>query len=182
MLPHCFASKIGLGTVQWGLDYGVSNIDGRTSPDQVQQILQFARSTGISVIDTARDYGCAEQVLGGNDTSSFSLCTKIPSFKHLTKASAIENHFRYSFNSSLEALNKDKVEYLLLHDCDDLLSQHGPMLISLLQEYKDIGRVNKIGFSAYTSSQISSALDLFTSTLFKSHSIYSINVYLSILH
>ena len=70
-------SKLGLGTVQWGLNYGVSNIDGVTPPEEVKKILSYAKSCSIDVIDTAREYGDAENVLGENDLSSFNLCTKL---------------------------------------------------------------------------------------------------------
>ena len=36
-------SKIGLGTVQWGMSYGVSNSDGQVPPEEVELILAAAR-------------------------------------------------------------------------------------------------------------------------------------------
>ncbi len=157
-----YASKIGLGTAQWGLDYGISNCDGLTPPCEVTKILKYAKSCGITAIDTAREYGSAERVLGNNDISSFCLCTKIPSLKNLETSIKVERHFKSAFEHSLLSLNVDKIEYLILHDCNDLFGPHGAFLIALLHHYKDSGLVNKIGISAYTSHQISSALGLFT--------------------
>jgi aryl-alcohol dehydrogenase-like predicted oxidoreductase len=56
--------KIGLGTVQFGLDYGISNRSGKTTPDEVIRILETAKQNGIRVIDTAALYGESERVLG----------------------------------------------------------------------------------------------------------------------
>ena len=56
--------KLALGTVQFGLHYGVSNAAGRVSADEVARILDAAEAAGIRVLDTARGYGTAEAVLG----------------------------------------------------------------------------------------------------------------------
>jgi len=40
-------SKIGLGTVQFGMSYGISNIKGKTSTEEVSKILQLAKSKNI---------------------------------------------------------------------------------------------------------------------------------------
>ena len=64
-------TKIGLGAVQWGLDYGISNQNGQTPARAVKKILDFSQSCGINTIDTAPDYGESEQVIGSINTSSF---------------------------------------------------------------------------------------------------------------
>ena len=56
--------KLGLGTVQFGLDYGISNCTGRTSSSEVGQILEFAATHDLRVLDTAALYGGSEEVLG----------------------------------------------------------------------------------------------------------------------
>ena len=56
--------ELAIGTAQFGLDYGVSNVAGRTPSTQVQSILDRARLAGIDTLDTAAAYGDSEQVLG----------------------------------------------------------------------------------------------------------------------
>ena len=56
--------KIGLGAVQFGVNYGVSNIYGKTTKNEASKILQFAYENGINVIDTAISYGNSEDILG----------------------------------------------------------------------------------------------------------------------
>ena len=70
------SNKIGLGTVQFGLDYGVSNKQGQTHINEVGKILEIARLKGVDLIDTASGYGNAENVLGQFDLSMFKVITK----------------------------------------------------------------------------------------------------------
>ena len=58
------SSKIALGTVQFGLKYGIGNIKGRTNSVEVSKILDSAYSHGVRVVDTAQAYGESEKVLG----------------------------------------------------------------------------------------------------------------------
>lgn len=68
--------KIGLGTVQFGIPYGISNKAGQTPPKEVKKILYTAREKKIQLIDTASAYGNAEEVLGQNNLSSFKVVSK----------------------------------------------------------------------------------------------------------
>ncbi|KKK81608.1 hypothetical protein LCGC14_2811730, partial [marine sediment metagenome] len=63
--------KIALGTVQFGINYGVSNTSGQTSQNQIQQIIELAKTASITTIDTASAYGDAEARLGQCGLSSF---------------------------------------------------------------------------------------------------------------
>ena len=56
--------KIALGTVQFGLDYGINNTRGRIPKDEAFLILSKASEAGISVLDTAAAYGQSEEVIG----------------------------------------------------------------------------------------------------------------------
>ena len=156
-----YTSKIGLGTVQWGLEYGISNVNGITPHAEARKILKNARHCGINTIDTAYDYGIAEKVLGVNDISGFMVCTKIPSAKGIDTEEGIKKHFESYLNSSLKNLKKDRVEYLLLHDCNDLLGNHHRKVAFMMNEYKNTGKAIKVGFSAYSSDQIKSAIKNF---------------------
>ena len=54
-------SKFGLGTVQFGLDYGFTK---RKTQDEVNSILKTAVDNDITLIDTAREYGDSEEKIG----------------------------------------------------------------------------------------------------------------------
>ena len=57
-------SKIILGTVQFGLNYGVANKTGKLGEDEIPAILLKASEAGINTIDTAYSYGNSEELLG----------------------------------------------------------------------------------------------------------------------
>ena len=54
-------SKLVLGTVQFGLQYGI-NSAGRPSIEQVSDILNNAKTGGILILDTSSAYGNAERL------------------------------------------------------------------------------------------------------------------------
>ena len=45
--------KVVLGTVQFGVDYGIANTSGRPSRKEVFQILDLAWDKGVRSFDTA---------------------------------------------------------------------------------------------------------------------------------
>ena len=155
------ASKLGLGTAQWGMQYGVSNKKGQTSPDEVNRILKVANSAGISLLDTASLYGNAEQALGQSNLSSFRVITKTPKFgKNLVSQADLE-HLVQTFTASLQNLGLKSVYGLLIHHVDDIFAPNGSQLIDALKQLKSQGHISKIGISIYGSSQIKKALDFF---------------------
>lgn len=57
-------SRLLLGTVQFGLNYGIANTQGKPSFERVKAILRTALDNGITSLDTAAAYGDSEEVLG----------------------------------------------------------------------------------------------------------------------
>ena len=72
-------SKLALGTVQFGLDYGITNYNGQVATNEVKNILSFAKSNGVDTLDTASGYGNSEQVLGEVGISDYQVITKTES-------------------------------------------------------------------------------------------------------
>src|SRR3954465_12373346 len=103
--------KIGLGTVQFGQAYGISNVRGQVSPDAVCAILKRAAERGITVLDTAANYGEAEQVLGQVNTKAFRIVTKTIAVKH--GVAAVVERARQSARTL-------KADTLLVHAAADL--------------------------------------------------------------
>src|SRR5262245_9917704 len=56
--------KLGLGTVQFGLAYGVTNERGQVPASDAEAIVAVALAAGIDLFDTAAVYGNSESVLG----------------------------------------------------------------------------------------------------------------------
>jgi aryl-alcohol dehydrogenase-like predicted oxidoreductase len=155
--------KLGLGTVQFGLDYGISNAGGKTAPDEVRRILAAAAGDGLRVLDTASLYGESEEVLGGcwPARHDFRVVTKTP---RLTGPDAPELLER-TLARSLKRLGLDAVYGLLVHHADDLLSPRGAPLVRRLETVRDRGLAQRIGFSCYSAAEIDAVLQLFTPDL-----------------
>ena len=139
--------KVALGSVQFGLAYGAFNSAGQVPLAEVREILDLAQAEGVKVLDTAHAYGNSEAVLGELDAGAcFSIVTKVPALTASDPATQV----RQQFLQSLERLRADKVHGLLLHRAADLLGEQGPAVWRVLEELRDRGQVDRIGFSAYS--------------------------------
>lgn len=152
--------KLGLGTVQFGLDYGVSNSLGRTPEDEVGRILRLAADNGIRVLDTAAGYGCSEEVLGRSmpAKNEFAIVTKTPPVRPGESSDGYIERIRKAFLDSVEKLGRRSLYAVLTHRADDLLSPYGERLMETLLDWKRQGLVGKVGASVYDSQQIDAIL------------------------
>ena len=155
--------KIGLGTVQFGMNYGINNNSGRPSLPEVKQIINLARDSGVDILDTASSYGESERVIGSmiEISKSFKIVTKCLPINHI-KTKEVKKEFDYSFKKSLINLNRESVYGLLIHNVNDLFSKEGKMLYSLLSNYKNEGYAKKIGASVYNPEQAKMLIKNFT--------------------
>lgn len=149
--------RIGLGTAQFGLPYGITNAVGQVGSEDTGAILAVARESGIDTIDTANLYGTSEQVLGDADGAAFRIVTKTPKFAGQSKGVA-SAALRDALEQSLLKLRRGQVDALLLHDPDDLLGPLGPALWKEMESLKREGLVGKIGVSVYDGGEIDAAL------------------------
>lgn len=148
-------SKIALGTAQFGLDYGINNVRGKVSFGMVQKILNLAKKNSIDTIDTASGYGSSEKVLGSAGVDHFKIVTKTAPL-HLGA-----NNVLRSFHQSLADLNVDNVYGLLVHNIDDIKDKQFKALFKEFEKLKQDKLINKIGFSAYTPSEVDFLLENF---------------------
>ena len=86
--------KLGLGTVQFGLNYGISNSSGIISDNDIEKVFETISKNGISYIDTAQAYGNAEKRIGRFDLTNYKVISKI---NKSLKSNEIEKHFLSSF-------------------------------------------------------------------------------------
>ena len=56
--------QLVLGTAQLGLDYGITNTNGKPKLTQSLEIIKQALDNDINIFDTARAYGDSEYILG----------------------------------------------------------------------------------------------------------------------
>lgn len=151
------AARLALGTVQFGLPYGVANTQGQVSYDQAEAMLGVMRTVGIDTIDTAIAYGEAETVLGRIGVSGFRLVSKLPALREPNLA--VDDWVLTQVEASLERLHVPRLGGLMLHAPDDLLGPHGLALARGLQRARDTGLVERIGLSVYSPEQLTALVD-----------------------
>ena len=149
-------SRIALGTVQFGLHYGVANNTGRVTNDEAKDILEVAKQNAIDVLDTAILYGDSEKTLGQLGASEFSIITKLPALPE-GQVNAYD-WVRQQAQDSLNRLGVETLHGLILHRPNQLLGENGDEIYRGLQSLKYDALVNKVGLSIYSSSEL---LDIF---------------------
>jgi aryl-alcohol dehydrogenase-like predicted oxidoreductase len=130
--------RLALGTVQFGLDYGISNSHGKPSMSEIEAILNIAEDSKIELLDTANAYGEAEQVIGLLNLNRFDVVTK---FLPESQKGLFENQFQDSLNK----LNVDNIYGLLAHRPLDVVQN--PEIWNKVRAQKENLKVKKIGFS-----------------------------------
>jgi len=152
--------RLALGTVQFGLAYGVSHQGGRVPAEEARNILELAALSGVDMLDTAAVYGESEDVLGriAGQESPFSIATKTQPVRAETIDDAATERIEAAFRDSLRRLRRNKVYALLVHGAGDVLNPGGERLWARLESLRAEGLVGKIGISIYDRAEIDDAL------------------------
>jgi aryl-alcohol dehydrogenase-like predicted oxidoreductase len=141
-----------LGTAQFGLNYGVSNVYGKTQEHEVKKILDTSLLHGFRKIDTAIDYGDSESVLGKVGIKKFEVITKINPLTIQRKnafsmiLSDVEN--------SLRRLKIDQLEAVLIHNTESIVKENEADIFLFLNDLKKMKLTKKIGISTYSTEEI----------------------------
>ena len=149
-----------LGTVQFGLPYGIANKTGQPDQQIVNDIVWTAWQQGIKEFDTAQDYGVSEQVLGIafeklGIASQVKVISKIdPDLDHCDPEAMLK-----ALNQSLTKLQVPCLFGLMLHR-EELLDKWSNGLRDLLFDFKKLGKVEKLGVSVYSPDKAEEALNL----------------------
>ncbi|MBJ6109865.1 aldo/keto reductase [Hymenobacter sp. BT523] len=140
-----FLSRLALGTVQFGLDYGINNTAGRPSDAAVHAVLRTAQAAGITLLDTAAAYGDSEVRLGhwlgehSPATTPFQVVTKL--------AAGSAAQVQHQLQESLARLRQPAVYGVMFHSFNAFREQ--PAGWEALQEARHAGLVQRIGLSLY---------------------------------
>jgi aryl-alcohol dehydrogenase-like predicted oxidoreductase len=148
-------NKFVLGGAQFGMNYGVTNINGAPTDHTLLALLDRARDAGIGLIDTAPAYGESEAVLGRLGAGkSFGFITKTLAGGSVPDEATLVSQF----HRSISRLHQQSIHGLLFHDADVLASDVGTTLFEAACRLKDDGLVEKLGVSVYSSDQIDAVL------------------------
>ena len=139
-------SRLMLGTVQFGMAYGVANTHGKPSYETVKQIISEAFDGGVNALDTAPEYGDSEDVIGRalkdlKLADKFQVVTKIP---RIPEKCDPEKFIEDSLKRSLQRLQTDVLAGALIHIEDD------GVYLDILKSMKDKGLILSAGISLNT--------------------------------
>ena len=143
-------SKFGLGTVQFGLDYGFTK---RKTQNEVNDILRTAFNNGITLIDTAREYGDSEDKIGNfmaNYKNNFVVATKLRIIDDLDDLNYtnLKNNIYGSVEESLEKLQLNMIPILQLHQTIDELYKNDDFW-RVIHQLKEDKLIDLFGVSVY---------------------------------
>lgn len=144
--------KLALGTVQFGIDYGIANKNGQVKTAEVISILEYANSRAIDTLDTAIAYGESEQLLGKIGINKWKVITKLPDIPK--DCSDITGWVKQNVENSLSRLNVPNLHGLLLHNPAQLMEARGEELYKALNALKCSNVVNNIGISIYSPNEL----------------------------
>ncbi len=145
-------SRMTLGTVQLGLNYGIANKEGKPDTDKAFTILDKAIEKGVNCLDTASGYGDSEKVIGAwlkekdIDRDLLSIVTKFKLGE--IGNDDVEYNLIGSVERSLVALGTDYVDYLLMHDASEY-AKFGPQIDSAIKKLMKQGCIKAAGASGY---------------------------------
>lgn len=145
-----------LGTVQFGMKYGIS---GQVQPtvEMAVDMLDYATQNGIDTIDTANAYGTAEDVVGRfikkKTVPRDRLCIISKFRPNLLDDVSQKRYYDVMKNNLLESLKRLGVDYLdtyLLHSSRYVFNDE---ILDALYQLKNEGYANKIGVSVYEAEE-----------------------------
>jgi aryl-alcohol dehydrogenase-like predicted oxidoreductase len=144
-------NKLILGTVQFGLKYGINSINN-PSLKEVFEILQLANDNNINTLDTADAYGDSITRIGKfikKNNTNFNIITKFKYEDEIDISSLLKD--------TLEKLHTPSIEAYLYHSFDDFIKY--PFIKDELFSFKEKKNINKIGISIYTNEEFEKAID-----------------------
>jgi len=149
-------TKLCLGTVQFGLDYGINNFAGKPSKANSFEMLDEAIKQGISVIDTAVAYGNAEEILGdyGIANHDVKVISKLKPNLITKDSKNPEDVVEQQVRGSLARMGLGQLDGYLLHTPENFYNKR---IIEGLKRCKEQGLIRHFGVSIY---EMQHALDV----------------------
>lgn len=150
-------SALSLGTVEIGLDYGISEQGEARHPSEADahKLLHFALDQGINLIDTARAYGEAEAIIGRalkTRRREYILASKV-----MPRPGA-PSLVRGQLEEGLAALQTDHVDIMMIHSRADQIEPDEETLAPIARAQRD-GLVRFIGTSVYGPEAAARAIE-----------------------
>lgn len=163
-----YVSEVAFGCVEIGIPYGIGvhSPEDMLSEEQAVILLRQALASGINFFDTARMYGRSEAILGkafAHCREEVIIATKVAHLLGqdgvLPEKKKLEDIILRSLEASLDALQTDYVDLLMLHQGDEIILQ-SEAIRSIFSDLKKAGKIKAAGVSTYTNRETELAIDL----------------------
>lgn len=159
------ASKLIIGGAQLGIpSYGIMNTSASLDLDEIKALMTRANNNLIEYVDTARDYGRSEEILGvilAESKSNIKVMTKLSSFANCPKDCDNELISKLVF----ESINQSKIllgrsmDCIMLHRAEHFWSWGGEIWRILLS-LKGSGFFKSLGVSIQTPEELDQLLSV----------------------
>lgn len=149
-------THIGIGTAQFGLEYGVTNKSGKVNRKMVKEILDLANNSGIIYLDCAQAYGNAEELIGNSkpEKNRFKIVTKLAAQAREKYTAETEREWDIKLDMTLRNLKVENIEGLLAHRAADIKREGGERLINWFSKKREEGKIKKFGVSIYEAEDL----------------------------
>jgi hypothetical protein len=152
--------KLALGTVQFGIPYGIANQQGQVSKTEAAAILAYAHNAGMDTLDTAIAYGDSENTLGTLGIGGWNVISKLPPMP--ADCNNVDAWVDEQLAASLQRLKVSSLQGLLLHRPEQLLlPKQGQQLYQALRRLQEEKQVAKIGVSIYQPGELDALLAVY---------------------
>ena len=150
------SSNLILGTVQFGMEYGINNRHGKPSTEEVNDILKCAFQNKVYYLDTADNYGESQKRIGNfhsNFDEKFNIISKFDfNEKNILEKSDL------GIEHKVNLLNVDNIYCQMFHSYNDLKT-FNDCIQNKLKSLKKRNIIKKIGVSIYTNQEFENALN-----------------------
>ncbi len=146
--------KLILGTVQFGLDYGINNTIGKPDLESAESILNYAISQKIHILDTADAYGNSSDIIGKYNKDSIQKFNIITKFKNIGDSTFSTEKW---LTDTISKLNVNSLWGCMFHSVDEYFNNLE--LVKEFVKFQGEGFIKHIGVSIYTNQQFEAVLN-----------------------
>jgi len=153
---------LSLGTAQFGSKYGITNIHGIPSEQDIYYMLDMFFKAGHSFLDTAQEYGDAHEKISKwykKHSLTLKIKANITTKVYIRNKSDI-NSFKYNIESICEDLGLDNLYGVLIHNPSSLIDLEDCYYLN--EQFKVLKKstiVKSIGVSVYTPQELLNIYD-----------------------
>ena len=148
-------NQLCIGSAQFGLDYGITNLNGKVKEREVKEILNLADKFKVKFIDTAKSYNDSEEVIGRNlsKKNKIKIITKFKIDKDISNEN-LYDFLEKTFFDTLKKLNVNSIDSLLFHDHNDLRISKSLEVLKWVDSLKERKLINRLGVSIYSPEDL----------------------------